>query len=156
MSRSILIVFGSVAAVLLSGCNAPLGKDSEVTTLLKAADRSVFEMRYRKTGSGKTFSKRLEYGKPETQQIVGALLGAKRDRGVYDTAKFYVVKIYSEAKCIAEIRTGSGLFVFRGKQYRDESGTLSKLVDGPLDSAREMEEKSPEPSTESQGLRPAP
>jgi len=133
-------------AFLLAGCNGPLGNSSNVSTLLKSADSSTIEMRYAKTGSDNRYVRCLQYGQPETQQIVSALLGAHRDRGVYDTpVTLHTVKLYAKSKLLAEVGTCSSLFLFRGKQYRDQTECLSKLVDTPLDAAKEVEERTPAP-----------
>jgi hypothetical protein len=157
INTNTIAILSASATLLLTGCNPPLGSKADVSALLKSADSSTLEMRYGKTGSGKIYSRRVQYGQRETQQIVAALLGGKRDKGVYDTpVSLHSIKFYLASNCIAEAATCSDLFLFRGRQYRDESGTLSKLVDSPLDSAQEMEEKTPEPGTQGDGLKPAP
>ena len=156
MNRRIFVIVGAFMTILGSGCDTSPGGDSDVAVLLKTTDGSVLEMRYGRTRSDRSFMRRVQYGQPETQRIASALLAAKRDSGVYDTpVPLHIVHFYAGSNRVAEIGTCSDLFVFRGKQYRDESGTLSKLVDAALDSAQEMEEKTPEQVVGGAG-RPAP
>ena len=141
MTTAILIA----SVFFLVGCDSPLGSKADVSALLKSASNATLETRYGKTGSGKTYSRRMQYGLPQTQQIVAALLGGIRDKGVYDTpVSSHTIKFYAGSNCIAEVATCSDLFFFGGKQYRDKSRTLSNLVDAPLHATQEREENNPE------------
>lgn len=153
MKAKLATVFLVFASPLLAGCNAPLGNHSKVSALLKSADSCVLERRYAK--AGKTYIRRLQYGQARTQQIVDVMLGARRDRVVYCLAKLNVVKFYSNSRYLAGIRHGGPFFTYQGKQYRDESGTLGKLVDEGLRSVPEVVLTPPESGREDDSSRSA-
>lgn len=144
MSRHFIWSFGVAALVTLSGCsNAPLGEDAAVVSRLKTADSAVVERRYVKPESGKTYLRILTHGPEETQQLVVAMLSAKRDRHSYgDSATRNTVKFYCKTEPLVKIDTGGDVFVINDTQYKAQSQVLSKLVDEPLDAASEMEVKS--------------
>ncbi len=138
-------------AVLIRYCgNPPPRENLQMAKLLESADRTTIERGYRE------FIKRLEYGQPETQEIVQAILAAKPDSGVYDTpVTLHRVKIYAKSRLLAEIGTCSGLFRLQGKQYRDRSGVLIRLVDKPMQAMMDQDEETtletPEPAAEPDG-----
>ena len=146
MSWRPVIALLVVAGLLIQGCSRSPGKNARLSQDLESADRTVITMRYGRSGSSKTSTRRLEYGKGETHEIARALLAARPDDGVYDTpVTLHAVSIYAQQKLLAEFGTCSGLLCYQGKQYRDESKTLARLVDSPMGKAEEIEPTAPEP-----------
>ena len=123
-----------LAVSFFTGCDV---RTPSLSALLKSADSTTIETRYGRTGSPGTYVRRVRYGQAETDLIVRSVLAARRDRGTYDTLALNSVKFYAKSVFLVEIRTCSGLFRLRGKQYRDKSSTLSRLVDNALEAAPE-------------------
>ena len=65
-------------------------------------------------------------------RLVQAVKGAKRDRTLYDCIKDTTIAFHRGQSVAVRIRSTDGLFDLDGKQYRDGSGVLSRLVRGML------------------------
>ena len=124
-----------LAVSFFNGCDV---RTPRLSALLKSADSTTIETRYGRTGSPSVYVRRVQYGQAETDLIVRSVLAARRDWGTYDTpVGRHSVKLYAKSVFLIDFGTCSGLFVLRGKQYRDKSGTLSRLVDNALETAPE-------------------
>lgn len=83
--------------------------------------------------AGKGSGQRIVVVDPATvARLVQVVEGATRDRGVYDCVKDTTVVFYRGQAVAFRIRSTGGLFDVAGKQYRDGSGVLSRLVRGML------------------------
>jgi len=143
----LLLLILTTVIFLFTGCTQCLGDNRKVAALLNSADRTIAVSRYTKRGSKTIYSRRIEYGEEPTKKIVTALLNAKRDPHVYNTPVCMTnIKLYAGPNLVFKACTGAGLIRYNGKQYRDWSGTLHRLIDKQLAKAEETILKTSNPT----------